>query len=288
MQNVETTFSGSLQRQKEKLPFNTEIVKMNEWTNKLLNKKLISTLLVWSIKPLRSQVPYLCVLYTYTQGILVNTWKRNWWHPEANLFLLAKDSATSQLWCSDLHSAASAKWQQSPSTGKYLMPRKYSSYFINSFEQTCLSFSTYLLVLHNPLLCNLYELYSLKGLRYFNPYFPNSLSEIWKKLQCCLSSYILLFNCRITYCNLENIMIKDSFSNVPSQVTPLTGIKQAPRSCSDPESAHQLAWGPDSHLYYNIVSFHKLCMRQVFWYSITCLRETTLHKTSNDLTADWI
>lgn len=31
MQNVETTFSGSLQRQKEKPLFKTKIVQMNEW-----------------------------------------------------------------------------------------------------------------------------------------------------------------------------------------------------------------------------------------------------------------
>lgn len=166
---------------------------------------------------MRPQAPCLCVLYTYTQGTLVSTWKRNCWHPEANLFLSAEDSATHQLWCSVLHSAASAKWQQSPSTGKNIMPRKYSSYFINSFEQTCLSFSTYLLVLPSPLLCMSSTAWKVCQIWGILIHFFPTLWYLEKIIPLSfLIYYISLVNCRKTYCNLENfiIIIIDSFLNV--------------------------------------------------------------------------
>lgn len=134
-----------------KRPFKTEIVQINEWINDEIKSYFNPTGLIHQIFETPSTL-FVCFIHLHP-GYISQHLEENWWHPEADLLLFAKDSATSQLWCSVLHSAASAKWQQSPSTGKNLVPRKCSSYFINSFEPTCLSFSTYLLVLPSPLLC---------------------------------------------------------------------------------------------------------------------------------------
>ena len=62
------------------------------------------------IKPANPRNPrqLACVLHVYTQATLLSIWQRVWWHPEANLFLLAKDPASYQLRCSLLPSAAPA------------------------------------------------------------------------------------------------------------------------------------------------------------------------------------
>lgn len=49
------------------------------------------------------------------------------------------------------HSAAPSRCQPSPSTGQKPMPRKYSSYFFHTSQQTSLTFSTYPLVLPGSL-----------------------------------------------------------------------------------------------------------------------------------------
>lgn len=151
----------------------------------MIKSKAISTLLTKSLRP---QAAYLYVLYTYSQGTLALG--RGTGSIQRQIYFFLQKT--------QLHTSFDAQFhivQHLPNDSSLQAQVRTScqenTAVISStvFRQTHLSFSTYLFVLTNPLLSM--SLKDLSDLRYFNLYFFNSLSVIWKKLHSRLSSCII-------------------------------------------------------------------------------------------------